>query len=114
MKQKLALAVAVLALLGTSACRTHVSSVRAPKPAPVYVGDRSCMVQDFASATEVPEGAKNLGWVSVPDSGDDEKTYIHLREKVCGMEGDALSQVAWVQEEAESALVLKANAWQLP
>jgi len=101
-------------VLGVSGCRTKVSSVRPPPAKPVFIGDRSCMVQDFPSAVDVPEGSKNLGWVSVPDSGDDEKTYIQLREKVCAMEGDGISQAAWVQESTDSGLVLKANAWQLP
>jgi hypothetical protein len=106
-------AAVVLATL-TSGCRTRLSSVRPPAQQPVYVGDRTCLVQDFPSATDVPDGAKNLGWVSVKDSGNDEQTYIQLREKICGQGGDALSQVAWVQESADEGLVLKANAWSLP
>ena len=108
------------ALLGIAACvaRTEIRAAR-PKapPTPVYVGDRSCMVQDFEGATDVPDGAKNLGWVTVPESGggdSDEDTFIALRKKICEMGGDALSQPAWVKDVDDDRPHLKANAWILP
>ncbi len=107
--------VALVALLGVGVgCTTSIRPVVKPKVEPVYVGDKSCMVQDFATATEVPDGAKNLGWVSVPYTGDDESTYVELRKKICEQGGDALSQPAWVKGLTDDKPELKANAWTLP
>ena len=90
-----------------------------PPPAPVYVGDRSCMVHDYEYATDVPEGAKNLGFVTVRQvvtdgKDDDEATYIELRKKICEMGGDALSQPAWIRDMDDDRAKLKVNAWALP
>jgi hypothetical protein len=109
-------AVAVMAIAACVA-RTEIRATpNKPPPQAVWMGDRSCMVQDFDAATDVPDGAKNLGWVSVAESGadDDEQTYIDLRKKICGMGGDALSQPAWVREVNDERPHLKANAWVLP
>ena len=100
-----------LGLVGVG-CRTQLKPYSKPPATVVYVGDKTCSVYDFASATEVPEGAANLGWVSVPSAGSDEETYVKLREKICSLGGDALSQPAWVREGEE--VELKANAWVLP
>jgi hypothetical protein len=100
--------------LGAAGCRTQISSARPDKPPPNYTGERACLVQDFASATDVPEGSKSLGWVTARYTGNDEQTFIALRQKVCELGGDAMSQIAWVRETAEEKLVLKANAWSLP
>jgi hypothetical protein len=88
-----------------------------PPPAPVYVGDKSCMVRDFEFATDLPEGSKNLGFLSTPQvvtdgQDDDEATYIELRKKICEQGGDALSQPAWIKDGAGTKL--QANAWVLP
>lgn len=108
------LGTALLTALALFACRTQIAPYRQPEPKVVYVGDKSCNVYDFASATDLPDGAKNLGWISVQSAGDDEQTYLKLREKVCAMGGDALSQIAWVREGDDSEPSLKANAWVLP
>ncbi len=103
-----------LAFLSTG-CRTTLSAVKRPPPVQVYIGEKSCSVYDFASATDVPEGAKNLGWVTVARAADDDQTFLKLREKICELGGDALSQPAWVHEANEyAANTLKANAWSLP
>jgi hypothetical protein len=78
------------------------------------------MVQDFENATEVPSGAKNLGWVLQPQvrdadgKEDDEATYVQLRKRICEMGGDALSQPSWVQDVEDGTHKLKVNAWLLP
>lgn len=109
----------VATLLASAACmqRTEIKATpKKPPPKPVYVGDRSCMVQDFEAATDLPSGSKNLGWVSVAQNKDqsDEDTYIELRKKICEMGGDALSQVAWVKDPDDDRPKLKANAWSMP
>ena len=90
-----------------------------PPPTPVYVGDKSCMVHDYENATDVPEGARNLGFVTVRQvvtegKDDDEATYIEVRKKICEMGGDALSQPAWVRDMDDERAKLKVNAWALP
>ena len=105
-----------LVLAASAGCvsRTAISPVKPPAPAIVYVGEKRCMVYDFTSATDVPDGAKNLGWVGVKQTGTDEETYVALRTKICEMDGDALSQAAWVREPGDDTPVLKANTWSLP
>ncbi len=106
----------VLAMtLSSGACRTRIAPYSQPPTSVVYVGDKQCNVHDFPGATDVPEGAKNLGWVSVKSTGNDEETFIKLREKICEMGGNGLSQAAWVREPGEyEPTTLKANAWELP
>jgi hypothetical protein len=96
-------------------CRTNLSAQKQAEAKKVYIGDRECMVYDFNASTDVPDGAKNLGWVSVKTTGNDEETFIKLREQVCQLGGDALSSVAWVREANEyEPTTLKGNAWSLP
>ena len=111
-----AAALATLAVLFACTERVQLKPMpRRPPPALVYVGDKSCMVQDFDFATDLPDGAKNLGWVVVAqaDAGD-EGTYLELRRQICALGGDALSQPAWVREGEDEQPKLKANAWLLP
>ena len=101
-----------LALVG---CRTNIKPAVKPTPNYVYVGEKSCGVYDFEAATDLPNGATNLGWVSVSKAETDEETYVKLRQKICEMGGDALSQLAWVRQAGEyEPTHLKANAWSLP
>lgn len=79
-----------------------------------YVAPGGCNVRDFAAATDLPQGAKNLGWVTVEEQGSDEETFLLLRKKICELGGDALSQVAWVKGPTEERPKLTANAWVLP
>lgn len=103
------------ALLLAAGCRTQVAPYQKPDPVVVYVGEKSCNVYDFPSATEVPEGAKNLGWVTVKRKETDEETFLLLRQKVCELGGDALSQMAWVHDEGDyEPSLLRGNAWVLP
>ncbi|MBI3186174.1 MAG: hypothetical protein HYZ28_28895 [Myxococcales bacterium] len=102
----------VLLLAG---CRTQIEPVRRTDPKLVYVGDRSCNVFDYPTASDVPDGAKNLGWVEAKFANNDEETFIALRKKVCEMGGSALSQIRWVHEAGEyEPSILRGNAWALP
>ncbi|MGQ0506470.1 MAG: hypothetical protein ACT4TC_14250 [Myxococcaceae bacterium] len=107
------LVVGVVLLSCAGCARSNIRPDGSPKPKPIYIGDKTCMVQDFPSATDVPEGSQNLGWVSVPYKNDDETTYIELRTKICELGGDAMTQPAWVKGFDENP-ELKANAWSLP
>jgi len=105
----------LVVLSGLLGCRTTIKPSVKPTPKFVYVGEKSCGVYDFAAATDVPEGARNLGWVTVKKAETDEDTYVKLREKICEMGGDALSQLAWVSQAGEyEPSFLKANVWSLP
>lgn len=107
-------ALAALAL-AAAGCRTQIAPLKKQDPKVVYVGDKTCNVYDFVAATDVPDGAKNLGWVSVKKAETDEETFVKLREKICELGGDALSQAAWVRDVDEyEPSTLKANAWVLP
>lgn len=99
---------------GGAGCRTRLEPYAKPEPKMVYVGEKGCDVYDFASAADIPEGAKNLGWVTVPSTGNDEETFIKLRQKICELGGNALSQPSWDRDSMEGEPHLKANAWALP
>ena len=72
-------------------------------------------MRDFPSAVDVPQGSKNVGWVSVPREKTDEETYLALRKAICEKGGDALSQLHWVKEPGVyEPTALEANAWQMP
>jgi hypothetical protein len=103
---------AALALVATG-CRTNLKATQEQKTNQAYVSEQRCDVFDYALATEVPTGAKNLGWVQVKDTGNDEETFAALRQKICEMGGDALSGPHWERKSGEDP-VLKANAWSLP
>ena len=108
-------ALGVVAVAGMVGCRTNISSYTKPPPNLVYVGDKSCNVYDFSGATDVPEGAKNIGWIEVDKAESDDDTFVQLRQKICEQGGDALSQAAWVHKPGEyEPTTLRANAWVLP
>lgn len=97
------------------ACRTSMDTRPTPPKPEVYVPRSGCDVRDYPAATDLPDGAKNLGWVQVPVQAQDEDTYLMLRKAICDMGGDALSQIAWTYEPGRrQAVALKANAWLLP
>lgn len=79
-----------------------------------YVAEGHCEVRDFESANELPAGSKNLGWVAAESTGNDEETIRLLRKKICDLNGDALSGMAWVPAREGDKLELRANAWALP
>lgn len=97
-------------------CRTVLTPTPAVSEAPVVPRDRTeCDVRDYPSATDIPNGAKNIGWVQVPRAETDEQTYINLRKAICDKGGDALSQLLWVREvNVRQPVGLRANAWVLP
>jgi hypothetical protein len=104
----------VLALVG---CRSEVvAQVRRDAPVEMKGAVREgCEVHDFVSATDVPDGAKNLGWVQVKSEAEDEATYLKLRLAICAVGGDGLSSLAWVKEPGDvQPTSLRANAWKLP
>ena len=110
---------AVLILLPLLAgCRTEVAAVtKTEETEKVYYVDKECSVHDYPGATDVPEGAKNLGMVRVSKQATDEETYLKLREAICAKGGDALSQLRWVLELGKyqgAPTELEANAWVLP
>jgi hypothetical protein len=115
MRLRLALVLAALAL---SACRTAVAAVtKTEEGEKTYYVDKECTVRDYAAATDVPDGAKNLGLVRVPKEATDEETYLKLREAICAKGGDGLSQLRWVLELGKyngPPTELEANAWSLP
>lgn len=99
---------------GLGACATQIKATKERPDPGLYVADDECVVRDYPGATDVPDGARNLGWVSVRTEESDEETLIKLRKKVCEVGGDAMSQVAWVRETGDPELRLKGNAWALP
>jgi hypothetical protein len=107
-------------LLGLLAvgCRTSISAGHEPPPPNIFnAPDLGCSVHDYPSATDVPEGSTNLGWVSVSREATDEETYVKLREEICKKGGNGLSQLHWLNETSKDAPVvfaLEANAWLLP
>lgn len=111
-------ALAPLLLLAlVSGCRTTVKARPLPKLSDVYVPrDGECHVHDYPEAADIPEGAKNLGKVSVDRQGSDEETYLALRSAICAAGGDALSSLHWVFELGQvqgEPHSLEANAWLL-
>ncbi len=107
-------ALAVLVLAPACAQRTVIKPGGPEHEEQVYVGTQGCNVRDFASATDLPEGAQNLGWVTVPQLETDDATFLELRKKICELGGDALSQAAWVKGPGDEERALTANAWTLP
>jgi hypothetical protein len=99
-------------------CRTTVTPVVRPAEGEkTYYVDKECSVHDYPTASDVPEGAKNLGVVRVSKAATDEETYLKLREAICEKGGDALSQLRWVLEVGKyngKPTELEANAWALP
>ena len=88
---------------------------REEAPQAVYAPEEgACNVRDYPSATEIPSGSRNLGWVSVEQQGNDEETFLLLRQRICEKGGNALSQAAWVKGPSDETPKLTANAWVLP
>lgn len=117
MKALVTLVVLAVALIG---CRTEVApAVRTTKPATYKPPPGECEVHDFPMATDVPAGAQNLGWVSVPHGDQpDEVTFEALRKAVCAKGGNAFSQAHWIRAAGASVAdrpeSLEANAWATP
>jgi hypothetical protein len=109
---------ALLTMFLFAGCRTAIQLDHAPPPPNIFnAPDLGCSVHDYPAATDVPEGATNLGWVSVAKEATDEETYVKLREEICKKGGNGLSQLHWLNETSKDAPVvfaLEANAWLLP
>lgn len=109
-------------LLSLAACRTTVLPlVKSSEPRPARVehhDEGACVVRDFATGVDVPAGAVNLGWVSVPWRNNDEDTFLRLRQAVCAKGGTAVSQAHWNRAPhasvADPPAELEANAWVEP
>ncbi|MGA9521664.1 MAG: hypothetical protein WBV82_09380 [Myxococcaceae bacterium] len=111
---RLALAVAALVFSAACAPRTVIKPGAPDREQQAFVGDGGCNVRDFDSATDLPPGARNLGWVQVPQLETDEATFLELRRKICELGGDALSQAAWEKGPSDEEPSLTAHAWELP
>jgi hypothetical protein len=107
-------AAVLLGLLSASCARTFIQPTSDDDEAQESRRARYCNVRDFASATEVPTGAQPLGPVEVEIQATDEDTFIALRQRICEMGGDALSQPTWVKDPSDDKPRLIANAWSLP
>ena len=87
----------LFAAMLVSACTTTIAAEHKPPPPNIFMApDLGCSVHDYAAATDVPEGATNLGWVQVPREATDEETYVKLREAICAKGGNGLSQLVGV------------------
>jgi hypothetical protein len=106
-------AAVLLGLLSASCVRTFIQPTSDDEQEQ-YGRTYSCNVRDFASATEVPTGSRPLGSVEVETQATDEDTFIALRQRVCELGGDALSQPTWVKDPSDEKPRLTANAWSLP
>ena len=101
-------------------CRTEIQPIvkgEAPR-ARMRERNADCQFHDFPTATDVPSGAKSLGWVKVDRLETDELTFEALRKKICEMGGDAVSQMHWIRASgasvADPPVELEGNVWSLP
>jgi hypothetical protein len=108
-----------VALLALAGCRTEIRPLvpeTSPKVQRFEPGE--CRVQEYPSAPDVPEGAKNIGWVTVPMAASDEETIENLRKAICAKGGNAFSQAHWNRAPgasiADPPIELEANAWLVP
>ena len=107
-------AAVLLGLLSASCARTFIQPTADEDEQQQARRVHSCNVRDFPSATEVPTGARPLGPVEVESQASDEDTFVALRQRVCELGGDALSQPTWVKDPNDEKPRLTANAWSLP
>lgn len=110
----------VLVSLFIVGCRTEIQpTVRSEAVVKrTRASDGECRVIDYPTASEVPSGARSIGWVKVARKETDEKTFEALREEVCAKGGDAMSQMHWIRASgasvADQPIELEGNAWSLP
>jgi hypothetical protein len=109
--------VGLVVLLG---CRTEIAPVvkQGPAAPKVRLVDQGCEATDYPTGTDVPAGAKNIGWVKVDRKENDDATFAALREAVCKAGGNAFSQMRWIRPAgasvADPPIELEANAWVVP
>ncbi|MCA3013509.1 MAG: hypothetical protein INH41_14090 [Myxococcaceae bacterium] len=103
-----------------AACRTEIAPLvmQAPSGPKVRLVDEGCEAADYPSGADVPQGAKNIGWVKVERRETDDATFSALREAVCRAGGNAFSQMRWIRAPgasvADPPIELEANAWDVP
>ncbi len=107
-------------VLLVAGCRTEIQPLvkREPVAGKQRYVEGECNVRDYPTATDLPSGAKNLGWVKVDHQATDEATFEKLRLEVCRKGGDAMSQMHWNRASgasvADPPVELEANAWATP
>ena len=117
--KRMAVAV-VVSSLALVACRTEIHPLVKSEPVTRKVRNTAeeCHVHDYPAATDLPAGAKNLGWVRVKRLETEDATFEALRKEVCTLGGDAMSQMHWIRASgasvADPPIELEANAWVTP
>lgn len=108
-------------LLIVASCRTEIVPAlrrEQSKTPRVRLVDQGCEANDYPAGTDIPAGARNLGWVKVDRAQSDEVTFAALREAVCKAGGNAFSQMRWIRASgasvADPPIELEANAWDVP
>ncbi len=110
------LAVVAVVIFG---CRTEIRpTIRQELPVQTRAPSGECAVHFFATALDVPQTAKGLGWVKVARAEGEDETFAKLREAVCAMGGNGYSQAHWLRPSdvsvADPPTELEANAWFVP
>jgi hypothetical protein len=109
-----------LGLVMLLGCRTEIAPMvkQGPSAPKVRLVDQGCEASDYPTGTDVPAGAKNIGWVKVERKENDDATFAALREAVCKAGGNAFSQMRWIRPAgasvADPPIELEANAWIVP
>lgn len=109
----------LLALLFT-ACRTEIKPLIRDETVKKKVRNtvNDCSVHDYPTATDLPTGSQNIGWITVKRMATDDETFEALRKEVCAKGGDAMSQMHWIRASgasvADPPVELEANAWVTP
>jgi hypothetical protein len=111
---------ALLTLL-LAACRTEIKPLLKDEPVKKKLRNSAsgeCSVHDYPTATDLPTGSQNIGWVTVKRLATDDETFEALRKEVCAKGGDAMSQMHWIRASgasvADPPVELEANAWVTP
>lgn len=113
-KLTLAVLAAAFALLS---CRTTINPVKKPKEPEVYIVNGGCTVRFYEATSDLPEGSKSVGRITVPVAETEDDTYSRLREKACELGATAISSLSWAKSSTETTAQrteLSADAWQLP
>ncbi|MBE2254387.1 MAG: hypothetical protein IAE78_32970 [Myxococcus sp.] len=113
-------ALLVVAAVLACGCRTEIlPAMKKADPGPkTRLVDRGCEATDYPAGTDVPAGAKNIGWIRVDRLENDDDTFAALREAVCKAGGNAFSRTRWIRAAgasvADPPVHLEANAWSVP
>jgi hypothetical protein len=109
----------LLLSLVVCACRTEIRPrVRDEGKQGDQLVDAKCLVHFYASALDIPNDSKGLGWLTVAREGTEDETFEKLRQTICSKGGNAFSQAHWLREDnvsvADPPTALEANAWYVP